>query len=206
MFVYCLYLVTFLLFPILAYLAAERFDFKKHGKLWKIATIFFLFYNLLLLLGVSFSGDYLDYSVCSLEYFYFALTTFLFFRIRTFGAKAIRIFGSILLGIGFVQGVFGILLFLVIAQDYEADEVFESHPNHETRRYKFGFATLENTKYTFESYTKFGPMEYRIDVTTFMSSKTKLNFSDEKLKVRLNENTSEITFITDSATVVKKIR
>ncbi|MCX6352868.1 MAG: hypothetical protein NTX03_13570 [Bacteroidetes bacterium] len=99
-----------------------------------------------------------------------------------------------------IIGVIGSILFLVISQDYESDKKFnftDEGKSYETRRYSFGFATLDDTRYTFETYRtfKYLPFEILIDKTNFFDTKTKLNIGGEiKIEVKENGNIETITF------------
>lgn len=94
--------------------------------------------------------------------------------------KVIRIFGLAWMIVNFIAGCIGIILFLVISQDYQSDRIYNftsNHVDYEIRRYVFGFATLSDTRYTFETYQhlNFLPIEKFIDKTDFLDTKSNLN-------------------------------
>jgi hypothetical protein len=102
--------------------------------------------------------------------------------------QILKIIGTIIMSIGFLQGLIGIFMFIVISQGYESDKIYKfnyDNATYETRRYSFGFATLDDTRYTFDTYRKYHylPFEKRINTTDFMGFESNLNFHDEKLSI-----------------------
>ena len=94
--------------------------------------------------------------------------------------------------IGTLIGFIGIWLFIVISMDYETDKIITFSSNEKeyvTRRYSFGFATTSDTRTTFETYRIFDifPLEYKIDETDFFGSSSKINSSDENLKIQVQK-------------------
>ena len=151
--------------------------------------------------GYSLKGDYVDYFVFSLEYLAFCVTVVLLFKSTNIYAKIFRVFGTIAISFGFIIGLIGILMFIAISQDYEADKFFYFESNsktYETRRYSFDFATLANTRYTFKTYRtfKYLPIEKKIDTTDFFDDKTDLQIDENDLKISLfnADNKQQILF------------
>jgi len=96
--------------------------------------------------------------------------------------------------VGFLIGLAGILLFLVISQDYEADKVYclESNGKHyQTRRYSYGFATIDSITYSFYTYRRypFLPIENKIDTTEIIDTKGEVSPESEHFKITINSNT-----------------
>lgn len=97
---------------------------------------------------------------------------------------------------GFLQGLIGILMFLVISQDYETDKIFNFNSNskdYQSRRYSFGFATLDDTRYTFETYRAYDylPFEKLINKTDLFELKSDLDFRDDNFKVNIKDSVNK---------------
>jgi len=69
---------------------------------------------------------------------------------------------------------------------------------YETRRYSFGGATLDNTKYTFETYRvyKYFPFENKVDKTIFFDTESKVAIDEADLKIAIKtiDNKERIIF------------
>ncbi len=190
---YFLYILTFIGFPIIALVLAKYTDLAKYKKSILIFSILFLLHNLLFLLNYSLSGDYVDYFILSFEYLDICFLIFVFSDIPNILIKILRIIGITGICIGIIQGFIGILLFIVVSQDYEADKLYRFNfdtNTFETRRYSFGFATLDDTKYTFETYKKFNyiPIEKKVDKTVLFGLKTKLDLDDNNFDIKVIRN------------------
>lgn len=188
---YFIYLFTFLGFPILGLAISRYLDLKKYKIYLKWAALLFIIHNILFTLGFSIKGDYTDYFIFSFEYLFLSITIALLYRFPSVSAKLFRVIGTIVLVLGFIQGLIGILMFIVISQDYEADRTYNLHANstdYQTRRYSFGFATLDDTRYTFETYLHYKhlPFEKLINKTHFFELKTDLNFRDDNFVLNIN--------------------
>ena len=201
-FSYYLSLLTLLGFPILALVIANNAKIDRLLKYKKSFIVFFLIHNLLFWLGLSLKGDYFDYLIFSVEYFIFCLIVFLLKGQTNLWTRLFRIVSIIGVVFFFIVGLVGVLLFIVISMDYETDKIFKFSSNdksYETRRYAFGFATLSNTKYTFETYRTFSifPIEYKIDKTDFFDTETNLRISEYQLKIEIlrKNNKEQIRFI-----------
>lgn len=210
-FAYVLLLSAFLAFPVIAYVFAERFDFLKHRKLWRSTCFTFAVYDFFLLFGISFSGDFFDYILLAIQYFLVCAGVFSLFRIKSTWTKILGIIGSILIGFGFIGGLFGILLFIPISQDYVSDKkynfTFETK-SYQTRRYVFGFATTGDTRYSFQTYQAYVfPIERKVNETDFFSSKTELDFEDASFSVAIVKNPKgeRIRFSTDTSSDYRHI-
>ena len=120
------------------------------------------------------------------------------FKSTIFILKVVRIIGNTVLVIGFLQALIGILLFTVISQDYEADLIYSfntSEQEYQVRRYSFGFATLDETKYTFETYKlyQYFPFEKQIDKRVFFELDGDLKFNSEHFTLSINGQDMEVT-------------
>lgn len=190
---YIIYLLTFLGFPILGLLISKYLDFNRSKRYLKWPLILFAIHNILYIFGLSIKGDYPDYIAFSLEYLFFCVTIFLLFKATTTLSKTVGIIGMTVIVVGFIQGIIGILLFIVISQDFETDKIynFKSDEKHyQTRRYCFGFATLDDTRYTFETYRiyKYLPFEKQINKTDLFELKSDLDFSDNNFGIEIKES------------------
>jgi hypothetical protein len=193
-FSYIIFLLTFLIFPVFALVISRKIELKRYCRILWASIGIFLAHNVLFFVGLSFYGDYIDYLIFALEYFTLCLLIFSIPKDKIY-AKAFRILGIVSIAFGFLVGLVGILLFIVISQDYESDKRiwFEnSGKRYEVRRYSFGFATLEDTRYTFETYRryKYLPLEFKIDKTDFFDSKTQVNISEDRLAIYIVNNGS----------------
>jgi hypothetical protein len=210
-FTYCLYILTFLIFPTLGLLVSKKPIFTDAIKYNKILAVFFIVHNIAFFCGFSVKGDYLDYILFSIEYFYLTLIVLWLYKKTDIFSKIIRGLGITLLIIGFIQGLIGTIMFLVISQDFETDKIYRFQnidKSYETRRYSFGFATQIDIRYTFVTYKNinFMPFEQKIDNTDFFGMKSNLDFGDEKFRVNIVDslNTQQIVFCS-SECYTKKI-
>jgi len=192
--VYYIFLVSFLGFPVLALLFSIRLKINWNSELVKLITGFFLLHNLLFFLGWSLKGDYVDYYIFSIEYFFFCLAIFVLVKSKNVNTlvRIVRGLGLALISLDFIFGLFGILFFIFISMGYEADQIFHfesNNKNYETRRYGFGGVTLSDTKYTFETYREFKylPIEHQIDKTIFFENKAPLSISEPQLIISIVE-------------------
>ena len=199
--IYYILLTTFLGFPIIGLVLSKYTTLDKHLTFWKILIAFFAVHNVFFFLGYSLKGDYIDYVIFSIEYFFFCLIIFLLFKSAHAYVKIFRVLGAIAISLGFIIGLFGILFFIFVSLDYETDKIFHFQNNdksYETRSYSFGGATLSDTKYTFETYRYFRylPIEHKLDKTIFFDDKTDLNIQEPTLNItiRENENSMQIIF------------
>ena len=100
------------------------------------------------------------------------------------------------MGIGFINGLFGILLFIVISQDYEPDKIYNFDYNkysYQTRRYSFSFATIDDTKYTFKTYKKcrYLPFENQINKIILYGFNNKINFNEKGFDVCIKNSVNK---------------
>lgn len=152
---YYIYLLTFLGYPILSLVLHHNLNLWKFSAHWKWIFGVFAIHNVSYYYGLSIKCDYPDYIIFSLEYLFFCLTIFSLSKSSKRILRISRVLGIFLIVVGFLQGLVGTILFIVVAQDFEADKVycFKSGGNHYvTRRYSFGFATLDDTRYNFDTY------------------------------------------------------
>ncbi len=212
-FTYYLFLVTLFVFPIIGFITSKYVKKIFLNRYLKIFFSIFIIHNTLFYFGLSLKGDYVDYSIFSVEYLFLSITTFTFYNKTTTFSKVTTALGIFIQIIGTLIGFLGIWLFIVISMDYETDKVIKfsnNENNYITRRYTFGFATTSDTRYTFETYRKFDflYLEYKIDETDFFGSTSKINCSDENLKVQIikSKEIERIEFIsTDGNKFSKQI-
>jgi hypothetical protein len=195
---YIIYLLTFLGFPILGFVISMYLDIERSKKYLQWIFFFFAIHNILFFLGLSIKGDYPDYFVFSSEYLFLCLTISLRYRSTDVYSKIFRIIGTVAIFIGFFQGLIGIVLFTVVSQDYETDRIYHfnsNSKNYQTRRYSFGFATLDDTRFTFETYRIYDylPFEKLINRTDLSESKSGLDFSDNHFTVNLKDSVDKKT-------------
>jgi len=189
---YYIYLLTFLGYPFIGF-QISRFlnvDFFKKG--FKILFLLFVVHNLLFSFGCSIKGDYPDYVIFSIEYLFTCISISMLYKIKINKTGLLKVLGTVLIGIGFIQGLIGILLFIVIVQDFEADKIYKFKHNdilYQTRRYRSGFVTQMDTKYRFETYKNFDllPIEIKIDDTKLFDTKCKVKFEDKQFKIDIIE-------------------
>jgi hypothetical protein len=191
-FSYYLFIVTFITFPIFGFFISKHIKKIFLNRYLKVLFSIFIIHNSLFYFGLSIKGDYFDYSVFSLEYLFLSITTFTFYNKTTLFSRFISSIGIISMIIGTLIGFIGIWLFIVISMDYETDKIITFSSNEKeyvTRRYSFGFATTSDTRTTFETYRIFDifPLEYKIDETDFFGSSSKINSSDENLKIQVQK-------------------
>ena len=195
--IYYIFLLTFLGYPIVGLILSKLIPFEKVSKLIKPTILFILIHNILFAFGYSLKGDYVDYFIFSLEYLAFCFKIVLLFKTTNIYAKIFRVIGTITISLGFIIGLIGIIMFIPISKDYQADKIFHfvsSDKTYETRRYSFGFATLADTRYTFKTYRtyKYFSLEKKIDATDFFDNKTDLQIGENNLKISVvNTNTKE---------------
>lgn len=175
---------------------SKYLDFNKNKKQLKWTLIIFVIHNVLYISDYSIKGDYPDYIIFSLEYLFFCVLIFLLLKQKIKLLKGIGITGTIVIIIGFIQGIIGIFLFIVVSQDFESDKIYNFNSNeksYQTRRYSFGFATLDDIKYTFETYRtyKYLPFEIKINKTDLFGFKSDVDITDEKFNAEIEENNNK---------------
>lgn len=199
-FTFILYLFTFFAYPIIALLASLYIDFYRFRKVIYAAIAILLTHHLFYFLdGISLKGDDADYIIYSLDYLLFILFLLVHFNNTTSFFKAFRIFGIFIVLLGYLQLFFAVFLLPVFSQDFEADMIFltESGKNtYETRRYRFGFATLDDVNYTFETYKTYSflPFEKLINRTQLSLMKNDLNLDHPDFEVIIKEDENLIEF------------
>lgn len=190
---YYILLISTLVFPLVGLFASRKVSVAITTSIVKPVLLFFLFHNICFFLGFSLNGDYIDYCIFSLEYLVFCFVIFRLFKNRNVYARIVRILGVTAIAFVFLVGVPGVLLFIVVSQDMAPDHVFRFTDNgkaYETRRYSFGFATLADTRYAFDTYWTFNylPIERKIDQTDFFDTRTKLNIGEKQLHIHIQQD------------------
>jgi len=207
---YRLFLLTFLVYPFIGLTLSRTIPRDRIPRLINGIITFFLIHNVLFALGFSLKGDNIDYLIFSTEYLFLCYFVFCL-KSKNLYAKTLKVIGMIGLGLGGLVGMVGILLFIVVSQDYDADKIFhfESSGNgYETRRYSYGFATLEDVCYTFDTYREYGylPFEKKIDQTVFFDNKTNLNIDNAlEIDIHTSNNKRRILFKDIDGNVFSKL-
>lgn len=188
MFSYILLLITFILFPVAAIEIAKLKTLNISNTILFAVGGFFLLHNFLYYLGISIIGDYIDYIIFALEYFFAFFMLGLMNTKKNIFLRGIGKFGTLLMVLSIIIGFFGIILFIAIAQDYESDKIYRygnGGKTYQTRRYSFGFATLDYMRYSYETYRTFAyaPIEYNIDTTSFLDGKVHLYPGSNNFKI-----------------------
>lgn len=191
-FVLWLYLITLLLMPFLALIVSSYLTWKAFRLLIFIGVPIFLLYDFFLITGYSLKGDYPDYCMWSLQYF------FVFVAVMAYRKLATNMFTKVLrvmiytAWIGSIVVVPGILLSFSIEMEYVYDKKFQfesDDKSYETRRFSFGFATLENTRYTFNTYHEFTylPFERRIDESILFDDNSEFDGVGDTLQMSISK-------------------
>lgn len=185
---YYLFLLTFLLFPIIPIVVYQFKQFDSIAKFIKVVIAFLLLYNVLFSFGFSLKGDVSDYLIFSIEYLIFCFALCL--KSKKIYVNVLRFAARSAIIIGFVVGLIGIFIFPVIEQDYKCDKTYHFVNNnkfYETRRYSDGFVTAANTRYTFVTFRQypFLPIEKKIGKTVTFDTETNLNFDEDNVQINL---------------------
>lgn len=210
-FTFILYLTTFLAYPILALTLSGYIDFSKYKKTLKIISSLFILHNLMFYLGYSLRGDYEDYVVFSLEYLLFCIFLIAYFKSENSLMRVFRLLGIFIVLLGYVQLLFSFFLIPIFSQDFEADRIYNFEQNEKTyqsRRYSFGFATLNDITYTYKTYRIFQylPFEKHINTSVFSSLEDDLEFKDPDFYIELSSDEKFLEFhSSDGKTLLKKI-
>ncbi|RVU01951.1 hypothetical protein EOD41_08335 [Mucilaginibacter limnophilus] len=169
-------MTTILVFPFLAMYLSKKLGITKLLLLLRYSIPVILIHNTLFATGISIRGDYFDYIFFSLEYLLFTTVLYNFSRS---GKKVIHKISKVviytILSFGYVIGIPGILLFLLLASGLESEANFPfkfNRENYVTRKY-FYSALPDGSSDTFKTYRtfKFLPVEILIDKTVIIDAK-----------------------------------
>lgn len=201
---YSLLLITITVFPIAGRLLYRYLDYEKTFKGLILIFLILLTYNILFFLGISLTGDYIDYFIHSVGYFIFCLTIFILFKAKNIYAKIIAILGSIIISLMFIVGAIGIITFPLMAdigRDFKPDKIYHFTSNerrYETRRFSYGSPTGPGEKYTFVTYREYNylPFEWKVDRTIIFDWDTDLilNAHDPDISIEISANERQIVF------------
>lgn len=199
-FTYILYLISFLFYPVFLLILSFYFDIKKIKGCLKWIVLFFAIHNLLYYLGFSIKGDYADYVIFSLEYAFLVVLIIMFAKTKKIWLKVFQIIGLAVVISGFIQAIPGIFLFIVISQDFEKDKVYNFENDekmYQTRRYSFGFATLDDITYDYYTYRQFKymPFEKLLNKSHFSRIKDSMNFEDERFSIDIETKSNKRAII-----------
>ncbi|KOY86326.1 hypothetical protein AD998_09375 [bacterium 336/3] len=192
LFIYILYIFTFILAPVISNLIIENVIFQSYKKYLIGFSIFFFIHNLFWSFGYSIQGNFPDYIIFSLEYFSVCLWLLLGFRVKKSYIKVLSILGFIPVGLTLILASFFLIWFPPITQDYipYQNYSFGYQDNHyQTRVFVYGFVTFVDTKYTFQTYQVFEnvPIEYHLDTTLLSSIKNSFVYALKDFNVRITE-------------------
>ncbi len=173
-FTYVLFLLTFLGYPIVGLALYRMFSAKSVLVYLKAALPILIIHNSLFFLGYSIKGDYADYLLFSLDYLCFCLLVIGSNTRKNIVIKISKVFGWMVVILGYIAGFIGVLFFTIASQDYECDikmHFKNATDTYELRRYTFDF---DRTKYTYDTYKTLGnfPFEKRIDETVLFDTVT----------------------------------
>lgn len=208
--VYFILIISLLAIPLVVSIISRHIKIGKILPFIKLTYLFLLIYFVLNLFNYSFSGDYPDYIMYSLAYFMFCLAVFNISNLsKSIFSILFRVFGWVVISVFLIIGFVGIVLFIPAAHEFHSDKQFRFKSNnnsYESRRYNFGFATLNDIKYTFTTYKKFEflPFEKEIDCTSFLDTKTEVDIASDDLKIEILGLDSIIIFKSANGQMFKK--
>lgn len=212
---YVLSLITFIGFNIASFPLYVYFHNKVSVKTLKTILFVVASHIALFACGISLIGDYIDYTLFSIEYLISIISAFGLVSTKNW---LLKIPGFIMLTIASVSGLvtilLGFFLFIIMSQDYEADKVYNFNSNgyeYQTRRYSYGFVTSDDITYSFATYRRYAylPIEYKIDYTYFSSMQSDLNFNEPdqlKLKVINKGSIKQLKFTTYNNSFEKDLK
>lgn len=192
---------------LLNYVSVARFS---RVVIW--GTLVFIVHNLLFITGYSLRGDNIDYVIFSLEYPFFLLIAISLIKVRrNVYTKILKGLGLAVMVLGIIWGGINSVLFIAVDMDYVSDKNISFTASngklYELRRYSFGFVTLENTRYTFDTYRTFEylPIEHLTDRTVLWDNKVGFNISDDlQFDIRSKKGTDTLVIKSKGADVWKK--
>ena len=127
--IYYILLFTLLGSPIVAIFLSAYLKIKLASSAFRLIVVFFLLHNLLFFFGYSLRGDYIDYTIFSLEYFAFCVMMFALFKTPGNSVGCFRAFGLIVVSLGILIGLLGIAFFIFLAMDFDAAKIFHFQNN-----------------------------------------------------------------------------
>jgi hypothetical protein len=210
-FIFFLFEFAFVVLPLGGVILSNKVSLTPGVKYVKYIIVFIFLHNILYTLGYSVKGDYFDYLIFTIELPFITLCLILWrdFKSNIYSIIA-NVVGYLLAFAGIIIGVFGALLFMVICKEYVCDTKYNfnsNNNNYETRRYSFGFATMESTKYTFYTYRtfKYLPFEHLIDRTELFDNKVDFNIAgDLQFDMRAKDGTDTLIIKSQGIEAFKK--
>ena len=162
---------------------------------------FFILYDFAFYCGYSIKGDYPDYVIISLQYFWFCTVIFSI-KWNLLWRKILKIAGCLLIGWGYFIGLIGvIMIFIIVSFDLESNRQF--HIVKDGRNYHIrifsnsGWVGSIYTYYTFDVYRKLGPLEYRLISRRISDGESKLNFAGDLQFFLIDSTKKQFFVITD---------
>ena len=164
----------------------------------KYSLGFFILYDFAFYCGYSIKGDYPDYVIISLQYFWFCTMNFSL-KWDVLWVKMLKMAALLLVGVGYVVGFLGaIIIFMLASFDMESNRqwhITKDGKSYEIRGYSNGgWVGSMYTYYTFDAYKKLGPLEYRLISKRISDGESKLNFTGD-LQFSLVDSTKMQFFV-----------
>lgn len=164
--------LTFCGYPLISLILSKLIKINTSALWIKLIVGFFLIYDTLLVFNISFKGDYIDYTLLSLEYLLLCLYIFFAPDPSSIISKLSMGIGVIIFALSLIFTLFSMILFPLLAQNYESSHVvhfYVNDKNYTTRQYDFGTIGANKIRHTFNTYKTFSalPFEYHIDRTDF---------------------------------------
>jgi hypothetical protein len=192
LFIYILYIFTFILAPIISNLIVENFTFQHYKKYLVGFSLFCLIHNLFFALGYSIQGNYPDYIIFALEYFSFCLWLLLGFRFKILFIKVLSILGLVPIGLILVIASLFLIWLPLITQDYISHQNYSfkyQNNDYQTRVFVYSSVSSMDTKYTFQTYQIFENLflEHHLDTTLLSNIKNSFIYASKVFNVRITE-------------------
>ena len=210
---YYLFESSLLILPLLGVLLSKYIVIEKHLRVIKFIVLFFLIHNTLYFIGYSVKGDYFDYIIFAIEYPFLLVLLIGFRKIwRNIYTLISRMIGYVVFAFGYLSGLVGVIVFIVGSSDYEPYKIFNygNIKTYETRCYSFGFATVDATTYTFDTYRtfKYLPVEELLDRSKFYNIDVNWNIGEDlTFKVNQTNGADSLIIISKNRVVyTKKIK
>ncbi len=206
-----LYLLSLIILPIAGLILLSITEISNYYRVMIWMVLFFIIHNILFFFGYSLRGDNVDYIIITLEYpFVLLLFVSLADIWKNIYTKILRNLTITIIILGILVEMVNFINMFPTDMDYVCDK--ETHfisntQSYEVRRYTFGFATLINTRCTFETYRtfKYLPFERLLDRTVFWDNRELFNISgDLQFNIRSNASADTLVIKAKNTVVLKK--
>lgn len=164
--------LTFCGYPLISLILSKLIKINTSALWIKLLVGFFLIYDTLLVFNISFKGDYIDYTLLSLEYLLLCMYIFFAPAPSSIISKLSMGIGVIIFALSLIFTLFSMIFFPLLTQDYESSHAIHlsaNEKNYTTRQYDLGTVGADKVRYTFNTYRTFSvlPFEYHIDHADF---------------------------------------